>query len=466
MSLVDRYYSVLLPKLKPFVYSSGGPIIAMQIENEYGSFGNDHSYLEHMISTYESNGLDCVYFASNGPTDQALQAGAVDSILRTINFGTGTSPSNSFETLRLYQPTGPLFVTEWWDGWFDHWGEIHHTVTPALAAERLDEILAYQNASVSIYMYTGGTNFNFWNGANYDGYYQPTITSYDYDAPIGENGDVSDKFTALRDVIGKYLTVPSEVPVSSPKKGYGNVTMQPISRLLDPIVLAKLCPQPTTSSRTMTMEELGQNFGFVLYRTSVQGPLTDATLNIQDCHDRALIFLDDEYQGVVDRGSLVEPAVSISIESEGTLHILVENEGRINFGPYLEDFKGITSGVRLPDMFLFGWTMYPLPLEDIDVLPTTSFTPITNDPAFYRGYFEISDTPMDTFVSFEGWGKGVCFVNGVNIGRYWPSKGPQQTLYLPAPFLHQGQNEIVLLELYTFANELHLVDTQDLGRGN
>jgi len=456
LQAVDLFFDALLPRLAPLQVTQGGPILAMQVENEYGSYGNDRAYLRHLVDGMRTRGIDVLLFTSDGPRDETLRAGTLPEILKTVNLASGVGAA--LGKLREHQPNGPLMVTEFWDGWFDHWAETHHTRTPEDTAAVLDEILK-AGASVSLYMFHGGTNFGFMNGANSeDGCYQPTITSYDYDAPLSEAGDPTLKYWTLRDVISRYESL-SGIPLPSPapKLALGSVDLSESVRLLDALdSLSSPCqlaaPQP--------MEMLGQSFGFILYRTQIAGP-AQPSLTVRGLHDRAQVFLDRQPVGVLER-TTPDTCLPLTIPQRGaTLDILVENMGRVNFGPDLLDRKGITEGVLLGGQYLFGWTLFPLPLDDLSKL---RFEPssATGGPAFYRGRFTVT-APGDTFLALPGWTKGVCWINGHNLGRYWQA-GPQRTLYIPASLLVKGENELVVLELHgTERRSVEFRDRPELG---
>ncbi|MEC0370111.1 glycoside hydrolase family 35 protein [Paenibacillus chibensis] len=455
---VDDYYDVLLPKLKPLLCTQGGPIIALQIENEYGSYGNDKAYLNYLKDAMIKRGMDVLLFTSDGPEDAMLQGGMVDGVLATVNFG--SRAEEAFDKLREYQPDAPIMCMEYWNGWFDHWREEHHTRPAEDAAAVLDDMLRL-GASVNFYMFHGGTNFGFWNGAN--GHtadsYEPTVTSYDYDALLSETGEPTDKYYAVRKVISKYVPVePADLPAPIPTRAYGTVALTEqaaLSANLDNISTAIHTSYPEP------MEKLGQDYGFIQYRTFISGPRPEDELFIQYVRDRALVFLNGELAGTLDRA---EPGqqIKFAVPPEGLeLTLLVENMGRVNYGPYMKDRKGITEGVRFGRQFLSEWTTHPLPLSDLSGL---KFAPggEPNGPAFYRGSFDAEEA-TDTFIRLEGWTKGVVFVNGFNLGRYW-SIGPQKTLYVPGPLLRQGSNEIVVFELYGCDSpQVEFVDRADLG---
>ncbi len=456
---VDAYYDVLLPKLKPLLCTNGGPIVALQIENEYGSYGNDARYLDYLRQAMIRRGMDVLLFTSDGPEDAMLQGGTLPGALATANFGSGAKAA--FEKLREYEPDGPLMCMEYWNGWFDHWGEEHHTRDAGDVVRALEDMLE-AGASVNFYMFHGGTNFGFFNGANCQAKdaYEPTVTSYDYDVLLSESGEPTEKFYAVREAIGRYANVAERtLPEPIGKKAYGRVEMtgqaelfSHLDRLSDAV--RRTAPEP--------MEKLGQDFGFILYTTRITGPRPSKELVVQDVRDRALVFLDGKLHGVLERGK-PEAKVSFAVPAEGAeLSILVENMGRINYGPYLRDAKGITEGVRHGFQFLYDWSIRCLPLEDLSRLEFGPVRPQTA-PAFYRGMLRTGDDVQDTFLRLTGWTKGVVFVNGFNLGRYW-EKGPQQTLYVPAPLLRPGDNEIVVFELHgTSEAAVFFVDTPLLG---
>ncbi|PAV31145.1 beta-galactosidase [Virgibacillus profundi] len=449
---VDNYYDVLLEKLTPLQQTNGGPIIAMQIENEYGSYGNDKKYLNHIKDGMLKRGVDVLLFTSDGPTDLMLEGGTVEDVYATVNFG--SRPEQSFAKLQEHFPNTPNFVMEYWNGWFDHWGEEHHERDPQDAADTFEKMLS-RGDSVNFYMFHGGTNFGFYNGANHGKKYEPTVTSYDYDCPISETGDLTPKFHLVRDAIAKHKDIGELVlPEPIPKKNYGEVSLKQSVNLFDAL---EQISAPVQKANPETMEKLGQDYGFVLYRTFLKGPHAEAALTIQEVRDRALIFVNKEYKGVIDRWD--NDKVMIEVPEEGIqLDILVENMGRINYGPLMNDPKGITQGVRFAYQFLFDWEMYSLPLDNLEKLSFDEADAGTGEgPAFYKGTFQV-DEIGDTFVELPGWKKGVVFVNGFNLGRYWEI-GPQKTLYIPGPLLKKGENEIIVFEQH--GNQQEVVELGD-----
>ncbi|GAA0674550.1 beta-galactosidase [Kitasatospora atroaurantiaca] len=454
LAAVDGYFEALLPPLLPFLGTRGGPVLAVQLENEYGAYGKDAGYLGHLAEQLRHHGVDVPLFTSDQPAD--LAAGGLDGVLRTANFGSRVGPS--LAELRRHQPNGPLMCSEFWIGWFDRWGGVHASRSAADAAASLDELLA-AGASVNFYMFHGGTNFGFTNGANDKGTYRPTVTSYDYDSPLDESGDPSAKYTAFRDVIAKYAPVPDEpTPSAVPKLDLGKVELAESAGLF---AHAGLLGCAVRAERPLSMEQLGQSFGFVQYESElpVAGP---AVLRVAAVRDRAQVFVDGQPVGVLERENH-EHAIAFSVpRASATLTVLVENQGRVNYGPGIHDRKGLLGEVTLNGAALNGWRCRPLPLDSLDGLPFTATTAAPVGPAFHRGVFEV-DRPADTFLALDGWTKGSAWINGFPLGRYW-SRGPQRTLYVPAPVLHPGRNEIVVLELHAAAaHTVELRDHPDLG---
>lgn len=460
---LDRYLDNLLPRLRPYLASEGGPIIAMQVENEYGSYGNDKKYLEHIREKFICNGMDCLFFTSDGPCYTMLTGGTLPDVFKGVNFG--SRPEEAFALLKERQPDAPLMCCEFWDGWFDHWGDGHHVRDPKDVADVFDRMLT-MGASVSFYMFHGGTNFGFMNGANRGEEYQPTVGSYDYDALLTESGEITEKYRLCKQVIEKHFGPVPELSIQTPpKRAYGPVKLEQSAPLFENLTrIATL----TRSACTLSMEKVGQSYGFILYRTRLTGPTDRLPLVIREVRDRALVFVDGVFQGTIyrDREDPEHPTVTLELKAgeEITLDILVENMGRVNYGPSLIDHKGITQGVQLGYQFLFDWEIYSLPLEDLSPL---CYSPVqaeeaVNLPAFYKGSFQVEQR-ADCFIHLPGFEKGVVFVNGFNLGRYW-SQPPQRSLYLPAPLLREGANCIEVFELHHPGQRtVILSDKPDLG---
>ncbi|MFI8435246.1 beta-galactosidase family protein [Streptomyces sp. NPDC079020] len=453
---VDRYIGELLPPLLPYLGTRGGPVLAVQLENEYGAYGSDTAYLADLAGLLRQHGVDVPLFTCDQPTD--LERGSLGGVLRTANFGSRVE--SGLAELRKHQPDGPLMCAEFWIGWFDRWGGKHTTRGAEESAADLDRLLA-ADASVNIYMFHGGTNFGFTNGANDKGTYRPTVTSYDYDAPLDESGDPTAKYTAFRDVIAKYGPVPDEpVPAPAPKLARGPVALTDCASLLDQ---ADALGEAVQADRPLTMEQLGQSFGFVLYEAGLpdQGP---AVLHAAGVRDRAQVYVDGQPVGVLERESH-EQALAFLVPRPGAeLTVLVENQGRVNYGPGIHDRKGLVGRITVNGHEPAEWRSRALPLEHLDALDFSPFDPASPPvgPAFHRGYAEIG-RPADTFLALDGWTKGHAWINGFALGRYW-SRGAQGTLYVPAPVLRPGRNEITVLELHACATRtVELRDRPDLG---
>lgn len=461
---VKPYYSQLLSRIKPHLATNGGNVIMMQVENEYGSYGNDKEYLKEVENIYRENGIDCLLFTSDGPTEWMLAGGTLDHLPAVANFG--SHPKENFEVLQNFRPNDPLMCGEFWSGWFDHWYDSHHTRTTEDIAADTQELID-SGASFNFYMFHGGTNFGFCNGANYiKGDYQPTITSYDYCAPLSEAGDLTPTFYKLKEMLTQLpdASKTNYTVENLPKKDYGKLQLTHCAYLLPQ---KNNLAQPITSPQPKTMEQLGQDFGYLLYSTVLRGPFTDLKLNMGKVHDRAQVFINGEFAGYEERTHHKDDIVlSLKKGESAALDILVENMGRINYGEKLFDCKGILKGVRLGAQFHFGWENYPLTMEDLSGLEWKEITPDAerNKPVFLKGVLHIAEQPCDTFVKLEKFTKGFVTVNGFNIGRYFNPAGPQKTLYIPAPLLKQGENEIIVFESDGFETPfIEFKDTAELG---
>ncbi|BBA95257.1 putative beta-galactosidase [Actinacidiphila reveromycinica] len=456
MAAVEDYFRALLPVVAPHLASNGGPVLAVQVENEYGAYGDDTGHLRRIADLLRDGGVDVPLFTCDQPGD--LARGALPGVLATVNLGSRAAAG--LAALRAHQPQGPLMVAEFWNGWFDRWGGVHVVRDAADAAAELDAVLA-SGASVNLYMFHGGTNFGFTNGANDKHTYRPTVTSYDYDAPLDEAGDPTPKYAAFREVIARHAPVPDEAaPPPAKKLSVLGVTLDRTAPLLDG---APLLGDAVRGPRPLSMEELGQDFGFVLYGTTLAEP-GPAVLSLQDVRDRAQVFVDGQPAGVLEREGH-EPAVAFTVPRAGArLEVLVENQGRVNYGQALHDRKGLLGEARLDGAVLRDWTSRPLPLTaaSLERLEFTAADRPPVGPAFHRGVFDV-ETPADTYLDLTGWTKGNAWINGFPLGRFW-SRGPQATLYVPAPVLRAGANEVVVLELHTAARTtVALRDTPDLG---
>jgi len=437
---VDAYFDKIIPIIAECQIDNGGSVIMVQVENEYGSYGDDSEYIRYIAAGLRSRGITCELFTSDGDCDMMLTGGTVPEIFKTCNFG--SRAEKAFEALRKFQPEGPLMCTEFWNGWFDHWEEKHHSRDVKDAANCFDEVLSC-GGSISVYMMHGGTNFGFMNGANCtDKEYQPTVNSYDDDAPINEYGGLTPKYYEFKKVLEKYGYT-CDIEVCEPEcVSYGSIALNEKAYLFDFI---NDFSDKYQDVLPRTMEKLGQGYGYTLYETFVRGPREGDKLTVV-AHDRAYVYIDGVFKGIYYRNS--KRKLKINIPAEGIkLSIIVENMGRINYGPYLKDYKGIVAPVRLGNQLLFHWDMYTLPFDDLSCLAfERDIKPKFNKkPVFLKGYLNISDEPKDTFVYLPSFKKGLIWINGKLLSRYW-EKGPQLTAYLPTPMLKKGSNEVIVLE--------------------
>lgn len=429
------YLDALGKQLAPLQITHGGPIIMVQVENEYGSYGSDHVYMKKTEDMIRAAGFDVPLFTADGGGNM-MANGHVPGVLPGLNGGSGP---NIFKEIGKYRPHGPYFVPEFYPGWLDHWGEPHAQVGTAGVVRQTEWDLT-NNVSFCYYMVYGGTDFGFMNGANYGGRYQPQPTSYDYDAPMDEAGHPTPKYDALRKVLAAHLapgeTLP-DVPETAPVIAIPNIELTESASIFDNL------GTPVKSEKPICFEDLDQGYGYVLYRTKITGPV-DATLKIKELRDYAVVCVDGKRVAVLDRRYNQDSTPLKITGPSATLDILVENGGRINYGGQIpHNRKGITESVSLGDHELTGWEMYKFPFADVSSLKFKD-TPNADAPAVHRGSFELTKVG-DTFLDMRGWGKGIVIVNGHNLGRYWYI-GPQQTLYCPGVWLKQGRNDIVVFE--------------------
>ncbi|NP_001015958.1 beta-galactosidase precursor [Xenopus tropicalis] len=457
LQAVDNWMGVFLPKMKPFLYHNGGPIISVQVENEYGSyFTCDYNYLRHLLQLFRHHlGDEVVLFTTDGSGLQYVRCGTIQGLYTTVDFGPGSNVTETFSVQRYCEPKGPLVNSEFYTGWLDHWGEPHSVVATEMVTKSLDEILAH-GANVNMYMFIGGTNFGYWNGANTP--YAPQPTSYDYDAPLSEAGDLTDKYFAVREVIKKYKQIPEgPIPPTTPKYAYGEIKMEKVKTVTEALdILAS--HGAIQGTYPLTFDQMKQYFGFVLYRTTLpincSNPTTLTTLS-NGVQDRAYVTVNGVPQGVLERDK--QTAINVTGVAGAELDLLVESMGRVNFGRYNNDFKGLLTNVTLNGELLVNWTMYPLDIDSAvnGGLLSTIHIPYASAfsaPMFYKGSLiiptGIPDLPQDTFIQFPGWTKGQIWINGFNLGRYWPVRGPQVTLYVPRSILTTTLvNNITVLEL-------------------
>jgi beta-galactosidase len=442
----ERYLRRVHQELAPLLSTRGGPILMMQIENEYGSYGRDHDYMRTAKRQMIEAGFDVPLFTSDGPGPHYFEGGPLPDVTAVINFdGEVADAQASLEELRKFRPHGPRMVGEYWAGWFDHWGEQHHTTPPSRAASTVEWFLQ-NKVSFNLYMFHGGTSFGWLPGANYSREmpYQPDTTSYDYDAPVDEAGRITPKYRALREVIAQHLedgeTLPAVVGPAQPTIAIPRFELNESVALLDALPMLS---EPVRAQLPRNMEALDQNYGFVLYRNTVPAKAS-GKLVVDEVRDYATVLGDGKPLGALDR-RFGERELDVGLKSGMRLDLLVENMGRINFGTRLdEERKGITRSVRIGDTELLDWTHYPLPLSDLSRLRYAKQSQPRPGPAFWRGEFSL-DRSGNTFLDTRGWGKGHVWVNGHHLGRYWKI-GPQQTLFVPAPWLRRGSNEVVVLD--------------------
>lgn len=455
---VEEYYKVLMPRLTPWQITRGGPVILMQVENEYGYYANDVTYLEAVKRLMTENGVEVPLVTSDGPFPESLNGGRLPGALPTGNFGSRTE--ERFGTLRSYTEGGPLMCTEFWVGWFDHWGNGGHMKGDLEESVKdLDKML--EMGHVNIYMFEGGTNFGFMNGSNYYDALTPDVTSYDYDGVLTEDGRITEKYRRYREVIGKYAALPEvEFTTVIARKGYG--TLKVAQKVSLSATLERLS-RPVTSIYPQSMERLGQNYGYILYRTKLHTEEKLEKIRLWKANDRAVILVEDEIIATLyDRELLEERELDVPVRKGDRMDILMENMGRVNFGPYMElQRKGIDHCVQINGHMHNHWEQYTLPLDNVDKIDFSGEYK-EHTPAFYRFTFTAKELG-DTFLDFDGWGKGVAFVNGFHIGRFWEI-GPQKRLYIPAPLLKEGENEIIIFETDgKAADSISLRDEPDIG---
>lgn len=450
---VRRFEKEVGRQVSGLTIRKGGPIIMVQVENEYGSYGINKKYVSEIRDIVKESGFnDVTLFQCDWASN--FTNNGLDDLLWTMNFGTGANIDDQFKKLKQLRPDTPLMCSEFWSGWFDKWGAHHETRPAADMIKGIDEMLS-KNISFSLYMTHGGTNWGHWAGANSPGF-APDVTSYDYDAPISESGQTTPKYLALRKTLAKYMNgekqakVPALIkPVSIPAFSFKEYA--PLFGNL---------PAPKKDRDIHTMEEYNQGYGSILYRTTLPEVKQKSVLTVNDVHDFAQVFVDGKYIGKLDR-RLDEKQLTLPPVHKGAkLDILVEAMGRVNFGRAMKDFKGITKSVNLTFTIdgspytgdLKNWEVYNLP-DTYSFYKGMKFQSLTSTavnagkrvPGVYRATFNVTK-PGDTFLNFETWGKGLVYVNGHGIGRIWEI-GPQQTLYMPGCWLKKGENEILVFDV-------------------
>jgi beta-galactosidase len=425
--------------LAPLQISNGGPIIMVQVENEYGSYGNDKEYIGIIRDDLKEAGFNVPLFTCDGPSQ--LKADVRSDIFSVVNFG--ENPEESFKSLKEIRPTGPMMCGEYYPGWFDSWGQAHHTGTSDRVSKEIGWMLEHR-ASFSIYMVHGGTTFGLWSGANAPTY-SPQTSSYDYDAPISEAGWDTPKFYALQKTLVKHLEKGEKLPVV-PKRN--SVITIPSFQVTEVAPLLQQLAKPVESYRPLNMEKIDQGYGCILYRKSLLAA-SAGKLVVTEVHDYAVVLLDGVKVGVIDRLKSQNTVDLPAHSNAAQLDILVEAMGRVNYGSLLHDRKGITQKVELitegVTRELTDWKIYGLPLGDQAPANLTFTKEATTLPAYHKGTFILAKTG-DTFLDVSKWGKGLVWVNGKCLGRFW-NIGPTQTMYVPGPWLKKGANEVIVLDL-------------------
>ncbi|MFE4593253.1 glycoside hydrolase family 35 protein [Streptomyces laurentii] len=466
---VERWFRRLLPQVVERQIGRGGPVLMVQVENEYGSFGTDTAYLTWLRDLLLACGVEVPLFTSDGPEDHMLTGGSVPGVLATANFGSGAR--KGFETLRRHQPDGPLMCMEFWCGWFDHWGHKHVGRAADDAADALREILEC-GASVNVYMAHGGTNFGGWAGANRDGELhrgalRPTVTSYDYDAPVDEAGLPTEKFWLFRDILAEYVEGPlPEVPepparIGAPAAGAVD-GWAPLAKVLE-----VLGDEERSTPVPPTFEELGVDRGVVRYRVDVPGPRQPYPLGVTGLSDLATVYVDGVLAGVLDatgttgargaRGATDAPGtvdgadavLPEPVAGPAAVELWVESLGRVNYGPRQAEPKGITGGVLHERQYLHGVRSQGLRLDAFEPAAVARVpfgaVPAVSGPGLFRAVVGVP-SPGDAALRLPGWTRGFVWVNGFCLGRYW-NAGPQDSLFVPGPVLRVGANEVWVLEL-------------------
>jgi len=467
---VSKYFNVLIPKLLPLQYRHGGPVIAFQLDNEYGSYYKDSSYIPFLKNLVRSYGVLELLFTSDNSEGTSKEI--VPGVLKTVNF---KEVGTHFDDLKKIQPNAPLMVMEFWTGWFDWWGEHHHTMSDQQFSETLNEILS-SGASVNFYMFFGGTNFGFMNGAfiGDDGVYHADTTSYDYDALVSENGDLTPKYFKAKEIIAHYF--PSTFSTSFkfmetvPRKSYKTLKPNKSFGLYDVLsLLPKVVSETALDMESLSINEgAGQSYGYTLYRTVLNSVKKKKfTLSgLSNIFDRGIILLNQVKKGFVQKKDKSENIILTSLSSEAkvNLDVFVENGGRVNWKFFDNQHKGLTGALYVDGHILTNWVIFPFEMRPAFIAQLHALhgqSPVVSmdldSPTFFIFTLVLLEDPIDTYIDMSEWNKGVVFVNCQNLGRYW-SIGPQQTLFLPAPWLKTGSNDIVVFEEFKAASTLKFTD--------
>lgn len=475
LKCVERFYKELLARLVPHLESHGGNIIAMQVENEYGSYGNDKDYLRYVEKLTRDCGVDCLLFTSDGNTNNMISGGSLPDIYKVLNFGSRSR--TAFNVLKGFENDGPNMCGEFWCGWFDHWRDKHHTRN---SLEIVNEIKGFidNGASFNMYMFHGGTNFGFTAGANHNqGHgYEPTVTSYDYCAMLTEWGDYTPAYHAVRKLLCEKQGIePPELPESPKLQSIGKVELTEAASLfenLDNIGEKHHVPVPEG------MEYFGQNFGLIYYETTLKGKYNASPMYVKNVHDFADVYFDGEKKTSIDRTLYTvegkttlkdvifkkkkgesSPFLMPALSGERKIGVLVDTMGRVNYGENMLDRKGI-SDIYLGIQRLMNYDVWTLPLDNLDKLKYSSSVK-KDEPVFLKGSFK-TDSKADCFVHLDGFNRGCVYINGFNLGRFW-KVGPQKSLYIPGTLL-KDENEIIVFNIGGYSKPtVSITDKHNLG---
>ena len=444
MERVEKFMNEVGKELEGLQITRGGNIIMVQVENEFGAYGTNKPYVSAIRDMVRNAGFtDVPLFQCDW--NSTFKKNGLDDLLWTLNFGTGANIDNQFKELKEVRPDTPLMCSEFWSGWFDHWGRKHETRPAEIMVQGIKDMLD-RNISFSLYMAHGGTTFGHWGGANNPAY-SAMCSSYDYDAPISEAGWATDKFRQLRSLLSKYLNPGEQLP-EVPEK-YPVIEVPRIDFTQVAPLFGNL-PKPKRTTDILPMEQFDQGWGSILYRTVLPEAIEGGVLKITEVHDWAQIYVDGKLLVRLDRRHKEFTAKLPPLKKGTRLDILVEAMGRVNFGWSIHDRKGITEKVEIVtkgiSTVLTGWDVYNLPVDySFGRRMKYQKSEAQTIPAYYKATFMLDETG-DTFLDMSTWGKGLVWVNGHAIGRFWEI-GPQQTLYMPGCWLKKGRNEIIVLDL-------------------
>jgi beta-galactosidase len=442
MGPLERWFDELIPRLARHQVSAGGNIIMMQIENDYARFGTDLAYTRRLRDGLRRRGINTPLYVCEAPAEVGEGIRDLADVIGSVWLE--AEPDGGLAALAQECPDDPLFCSEAVCGPIQHWGEPLNRRAASECADLVERLLA-RGASISLYMAHGGTNFGLWSGANLNGdKFLPSVTSYDYDSPIDEQGAPTEKFWRFREVFAPYAEVPpapdGEKPATLPA---GDVKLSRSVGLFS--VRDALAKSSVDTAWPATFEDLGQQAGFVLYSATIRDRPGRRILTIHDLRDRAQIFLDGVECALLERNGSTSCEILLD-RPNPTLDILVESLGRVNFAPDLGERKGITGGVRIGWRWVHGWTNVALDPDRLEDHLWLRQEATTAGPRFFHGKLH-ADQPLDAFVGLRGWKKGYVWINGFCLGRYW-DRGPHHSLYLPRPLIRRGENEIKLLELH------------------